>query len=722
MAENIMISIMSDFFKRYKGPILVCGLALLCWGRVFTLKGLWVEDWVWVWHYFSSENLSEFMVPFKSLCHELGGCLFYFNFKLLDLFPGQAMKIWSVFKFLIFIINPLVLCYILKNTLNNKSILPKAIAIIYLVSPVINNLCTMEFVRRLYLCAFLLSILFSVRAASQGKLKMHYYLSAILFSLFSVLGMESYIFFEVCRPIIIFYIFFRRLECGFRAKAGKAILHWIPFVIIGTCVLVRSTGLLIPRSGIYADVYNVEFKNIFQIICQYINSIRYLFVDNVSHFVRNLSFIETEFFLMLMALIAALFAILVILSRKKPIEDDLNDHVLSNETLLVTVFGAFLIIVGLFPYIMVRGFPEFGIPSRHALEASVGVAIFTPSFLLTLYYKGFIKKQFYYFLLGGIVFLSVFQCNDAIKAYNNDWQQQRSFWWQFIWRVPDLKDNTYLLVDIPREESEYFTVWRGLGEFACPLNLLYAKSRNKEDINNHFAQSFDYSAFYRFEKQLYYLNSMDEQRVDYECYKGTIQYYPQNLMVASYHKGYLYLNHEVNNSNSSQTVNIDPLKTKLSEDQIIYKNNDKTFPFRWIIGPEPSRAGHVTVMDRVVRKIFHENRMLKDWRYYLQKAKLMEQLGDYQEIVNLYDEAERLQLVPQLSESIPLFIIKSFYITGKIDKGNSLLKAWAFSVDGSREKAMAMVELIEVTNNDPDVSLKIRKQIERIWGTTTISK
>jgi len=215
---------------------------------------------------------------------------------------------------------------------------------------------------------------------------------------------------------------------------------------------------------------------------------------------------------------------------------------------------------------------------------------------------------------------------------------------------------------------------------------------------------------------------MDKQTVDFESYKGLIQYYPQNLILASYHKGYLYLNHEVNNSSSSQTVNVEPLKTKVSQDQIIYKNNDKTFPFRWILGSEPSKPNRTTVMDRVVEKIFHENQMLKDWRYYLQKVKLMEQLGDYQEIVNLYDEAERLELVPQLSESIPLFIIKSFYITGKIDKADSLLKAWAFSLDGNLEKALSLIESVGAVNDDPELRLEIKKQIEHIWGTATVAK
>lgn len=653
------------------------------------------------------------------MCHELGGSLVYLNFKLLDIAGGKATQIWSVLKFVIFIINPVLLYYILKNILNKQSILPQAIAIIYLVSPVITNLCTLEFVRRLYLGSFLLSILFSVKAASKNKFKLHYYVLSIFLLSFSVLGMESYIFVEVCRPVIIFYVLYKITNDSFLTKAKKAIAHWLPFIAIAMFVFIRNTGILIPRSGIYADIYKVEHKSIFQIISNYITALRYIFVDNLSHFASGLGSINEDFFMMLMAIVAAALAICIIL-KKSSTASNVKENVRLNEALLTAGFGLFLVFVGLFPYIIVRSFPAFGIQSRHALEANVGAAIFIPSLLGVLYYKGLFKKQFGYFLFGAIVFVGVFECNATIKAYNNDWEQQRSFWWQFMWRVPDIKDGTYLLVDMPREESDYFDVWRGLGEFACPLNMLYAKSSDKKEVDNHFAQSFDYTAFYKTAEQ-FYLDNMDKEAVEYDCYKGTVRYYPPKLMLTSYKDGYLYLNHEVDNSNSTRTVNVTPLKTKIADEQIIYDSTNNEFPYRWLLGPEPDKTGPETVMDKITNKMFNERKMLKDWRYYRQKVKLAEELKDYDQIVKLYDEAESLELVPDLSESIPLCIIKAFYITGRIDKANTLLKTWAFSLDASAEKALSLTESAEIINN-ANLNIAIKKQIEHIWGGPAVPK
>ena len=701
--------------------LLIC-LALICWGRLLGLRGFWLDDWAWVWHYYNTDNLSEFLLPFRSLRHELDGCLLYLDLKFLDLDSLITFNIWGALRFLVFIINPLLLYLILRYVLDRKSILPKAIAVIYLVSPLINNLCVAESNRRVYLFIFILSILFTVRSLVQKSYKTILYLSAIFLSLFSMVGIESFVFTETVRPIIVFYILSKRSNCTFTANLKKTFLYWLPFIIVGAGILLRSIGFFSPRHGAYANVYNIEHKHLFRIICNYITSFRYLFVDHIIHFVRTLVFVERDFVMMLLSLIAAVFAVIIIFRKNKTTEVSPQTRDISKEAMLVALFGMFLMIVGLFPYIMTRGVPYFGGGSRRALEASIGASIFLPSVFFALYYKGLIKKWTCSLLLGSVIFLGVFQCNAAIRAYDNDWQQQRSFLWQFIWRVPDLKDNAYILVDMPREESEYFDVWRGFYEFSCPLNLAYAESKNEIKTNNYFTQSFDCSLFNPGFEELFYLNSMDKQTVDFESYRGLIKYYPQNLMVASYKNGNLYLNHEVNESNSSGKVNVEPLMSRISPDRIIYEQSNKTFPFRWIIGPEPPKAGEMTVMERVMDEVYGKKIVSKDWRFYWQSAKVLEYKEDYNGITALFDEAEKLNATPEFPNQVPLFIIKAFYMTGQIDKGNSLLKAWAFSVDSSREKAVALMKSIEATNNDPEVSLKIKKQIERIWGQAKLSE
>jgi hypothetical protein len=561
------------------------GLGGLCWGRLLVLNGIWWDDWAWIWHYFSSEDLAEFLLPLKSLRHELDGYLLFLHFKWLDIAPGIATNIWSVCKFIMFIVNPLLLYCISKSILSSKSILPKAIAVVHLVSPVVNNLCLVELDRQLYLFVFLLGIMFSVKSVDKKILRGWYYSLAILFSLISMVGLETFIFADVARLMIVFYIFFKKWGIKVSTALRKAVFYWLPFIAIGTALLIRGMGLLTPRSGPYAHIYEVKSKELFDIICKYMVSLRYLFIGNISHFIKRLLFTEPDFFLILIASVTMLLAGFVVFRKNKITEDQHESCRFFSEAKLAVVFGVCLIVAGLFPYVMVREPPSFGLVSRHALFANVGVSVFIASVVAVLYYKGFVVRLFCYLLFFAVIFMGVFQCNTAIKAYDNDWKQQRHFWWQFLRQVPDIKDNTYLIVDMPREEKDYFDRWRGDYEFASVLNLLYAKSRADKDINNHFARSTEDKGF-NINRELSYLKMPGDVELEFNSYRGPQKYHPKNLIVASYHNGHLYLNREVNKLNSSRE-GLELLSAHSSPDQIIYNNKNVTFPFGSIIGHKP---------------------------------------------------------------------------------------------------------------------------------------
>jgi hypothetical protein len=142
---------MIQMLKRNKFHLTLIALAFLCWGRLLSLRGIWWDDWSWVWHYFDSKNLSEFFYPIFSLTRPLDGFFLLLNFKLFETVPQDATNIWNIWKFIIFLINPILLYRIAKRTLHPESLLPEIIAIVYLVSPLVNIISLTEGIRRLYL-------------------------------------------------------------------------------------------------------------------------------------------------------------------------------------------------------------------------------------------------------------------------------------------------------------------------------------------------------------------------------------------------------------------------------------------------------------------------------------------------------------------------------------------------------------------------------------------
>lgn len=59
-------------------------------------------------------------------------------------------------------------------------------------------------------------------------------------------------------------------------------------------------------------------------------------------------------------------------------------------------------------------------------------------------------------------------------AFGNFWETQRQLWWQISWRIPDLKDGSALIVNMPPHAplAEDYEVW-------APANLIYRPASNQ---------------------------------------------------------------------------------------------------------------------------------------------------------------------------------------------------------------------------------------------------
>ena len=85
--------------SNYKDFLIILLFSLVCWGRLLFLNGIWWDDWAWIWHYFESSGLSDFLLPYKNMGHQLSGYLGFARFKLLDLTPTMAIYMASIIIF-----------------------------------------------------------------------------------------------------------------------------------------------------------------------------------------------------------------------------------------------------------------------------------------------------------------------------------------------------------------------------------------------------------------------------------------------------------------------------------------------------------------------------------------------------------------------------------------------------------------------------------------------
>lgn len=136
------------------------------------------------------------------------------------------------------------------------------------------------------------------------------------------------------------------------------------------------------------------------------------------------------------------------------------------------LLGVFIAIGGLIPIAMVNREVSFPAFSRYSLVGSAGIALFLGVMLLSLKQRIFRDG-----LIGLLIVISMLTHHaNTVKAARAT-ASTNVFWWQVAWRVPQFAKNVTLIVNYPGTviEEDYF-IWG-------PANLIYFPDKqNPENI------------------------------------------------------------------------------------------------------------------------------------------------------------------------------------------------------------------------------------------------
>jgi hypothetical protein len=281
--------------------------------------------------------------------------------------------------------------------------------------------------------------------------------------------------------------------------------------------------------------------------------------------------------------------------------------------------------------------------------------------------------------------------------------------------VPALKEHTFLVVDMEREEKFIASSWWNY-EFSGPLNILYASAKGISGIGTHSAMS---DIILRQETTQGFIENRDIDTVKESTFRGDISYNPKNILVASFHDGVLDINGDINFPATDKRVNIDAFINNSLPDRILYDNN-KSYPFRFIIGEEPTVEQKSLILRGIQKKILDKHIMVKDWRYFYQNAIVFSKRNDFTSVVKLYNETYSLGYYidfPVLPEILMPFI-SALYITHDYTQGSSLLWQWSIYSNGSHEKAVVMKDNILMLGKYQESVNILEKDINRIWKTS----
>ncbi len=281
------------------------------------------------------------------------------------------------------------------------------------------------------------------------------------------------------------------------------------------------------------------------------------------------------------------------------------------------ILGCGIVLFGGMPvWLMARQITEGKWSDRFSLAPMTGAIL-----ILVILIEWMIRTKAQKHVLLAILFaLSISFQMRIVNKYRLDWEYQRDYYWQLVWRIPSLEAGTAIFSPIfPGERlSEYAA--------AFAINVLYAGETISAQVPYWFIPP----------RYLDIDSLAENQQQDIRQSVRTIQFIGStSAMVSVYYQP------------SSRCLKVldemyqlDPFLTKV--DPIFYQVNNPARILTQASPPQPP-----------VEIIGHEPE--HRWCYYFQKADLARQNQHWQEVIDVMAEASRLGFSPAAgSELLPL--------------------------------------------------------------------
>jgi len=307
--------------------------------------------------------------------------------------------------------------------------------------------------------------------------------------------------------------------------------------------------------------------------------------------------------------------------------------------------GLFAIFMGMVPgWIVGRDILTGRFSDRIALPAMFGISIVLVS-IITKFIQNRNHQLLTISILVGLAAGTQFR---IANEYRWEWVEQRQFFWQLYWRAPSLVENTAVLSD-----GAIFT-YTGDYPTAAAINVLYASK--KGDLKQ---------PFWFFEIDDNFLNKMDilfeGQPINGSIRNITFTGNGKDNIVIWYEYPdsclWVLSEHEAQNTYLPE-LTVEAIKAS-NLSRINFDPNAASLPIKSVFGPEPEHG----------------------WCYYFQKADIAYLNKEWQMIVELGNQAEKLDIEPNNKFEMYPFI-EAYARTGSWEQAR---KMTVYSFRGDKE-------------------------------------
>jgi hypothetical protein len=590
-------------------PFALLLVGLLAFGPIIPWLGLYWDDWPSLW-FLNNWGPSIFPKVF-TIDRPLLGALFIFTTSIV----GESMIAWQIFGIITRVINAIVLVWFLNILWPGRRFEQFSIAFLYMIYPGFRQ----QYIPITYSQYFIVHTVFYLSLGTMllAFKKRRWFWPLILFSIFSsatiMFTVEYFVGLELLRPLLLWWTMEDKIK-GWMNRLFHAILRWLPYLaLLGIFVVWRGTNET-PRGEItiindfLATPINAVMNLIRDIAEDIFQSTVIAWWDalNLSQLSGTKWFIIAIYaaVLILTSFITILYLAKLNTKEQNDKSDKLSDRQWALEAILV---GLYALLAGGWPIWATNMHIDLYFPwDRFTLLMMSGASILFMGLVVLL-----VRKQIWKAVIVGTAVGLAAGAHFLIAVnYRQDWSIQKDYFWQMVWRMPEIEEGTTLI--IPSLPFEYVTD----NSLTAPLNWTYAPGNTSFDMPYLM---LDLDA-----RVGVVLDDVEEDLSIYMPYRGTSFTGSTSQAIVGFYdppRCFKVLDPtlDVLWPNKPSLLTIEAIQ--LSKPDLIQSDpKQPAEPPTHLFGPEPE----------------------PNWCYYFEKAELARQNGEWEEITRLGDQALKL--------------------------------------------------------------------------------
>ncbi|MEI7846860.1 MAG: hypothetical protein WCK35_13750 [Chloroflexota bacterium] len=639
-------SISSRFFRKenYIVFLLILLLILLAYGLLIPWLGFYWDDWpfAWIYRFFGPAEFVEAFRPFRPYL----GPIFAAT---TTLFGGQPAT-WQIVGLLTRYLLSIELWFVLKLVWPSQKWNLIWVVLLFTVFPGYQQ----QWVSLTHVNQELIPLLgliasFGVTAWAIRNSRYRIILTTIALALqmFGLFTTEYFFGLEIMRLFFIYFILSEHIQV-FKDKLSKVIQNWLPYMVIW--LLNAAWVYSYHRSAAYhsysINIGSIQSFSFLTLVNEILSTISLSgFLSWVNTF-QIITFMDGSFSQVLALLILFISAMVVYFLMQNLYKSDFRANEKKDDSwgFQALFLGMVAIVAGRLPS-WAAGLPLKLVfdYDRFFLSIMLGACLFIIG-MVTIFAKDGKRKIIILSILIGLA--TAYQFSVA-NTFRRDSDNQKAFFWQLAWRIPALKKGTVLITD------ELPLVYVSDMQLTAPINWMYASSISNRDLpymlmyiknrlNSPALPSLQANTPIQAEyRTARFVSSTSNSIVIFKNAAGCMRVLDDVYGTAETVPGANYL--------LSDAIH-------LSDPGLIDTN----------------------VADLTLDPVFFGKEPRHDWCYFYEKAELARQQTNWQQVLDVFDQAKKTGLsASQPDENLPF--IEAYAMSGQVDQAfiltNRMVKA-----------------------------------------------